>query len=158
MSLAHGVENRCPILDQSVVDVASSINHRFDDGFEEKRILRRAFQNNLPESVIKKRKFPYRSPDSAAFAAKPPDYLELLQSDTELSKLPYLHHQFARALTKKVLTNPPNTISTKENQAFIFLISIVLLHHFFVEQNGINRVITKSSTEIKAVDMRTNYN
>jgi len=158
MSLAHGVENRCPFLDQSVVDVASSINHRFDDGFEEKRILRRAFQNNLPESVIKKRKFPYRSPDSAAFAAKPPDYLELLQSDAELSKLPYLHHQFARALTKKVLTNPPNTISTKENQAFIFLISIVLLHHFFVEQNGINRFVTKSSTQIKAVDMRTNYN
>lgn len=158
MSLAHGVENRCPFLDQAVINLASSINHRFDDGFEEKRILRRAFQNYLPESVIKKRKFPYRSPDSAAFAAKPPDYLELLQSEAELSKIPYLDLRFAKALTKKVLTNPSNTISTKENQAFIFLTSMVLLHHFFVKRHEINTFNPGPSIQIKAIDMRTIHN
>ncbi len=81
MALAHGVENRCPFLDKAVVDLASSVNLRFDDGFEEKRLLRNAFKDCLPPSIQKRRKFPYRAPDSAAFASIRPDYLDLVCSD-----------------------------------------------------------------------------
>ncbi len=44
MALAHGVENRCPFLDKAVVDLASSVNLRFDDGFEEKRLAAQRLQ------------------------------------------------------------------------------------------------------------------
>lgn len=131
-ALAHGVENRCPFLDPAVLDLASSLNLRFDDGFDEKRLLRQAFAGQLPESVVNKRKFPYRAPDAAAFAAARPDYLDLLLSDAELAKLDYLDTGFAKRLCAKVLTKPAAEISTKENQTFLFLLSLALLHHAFV--------------------------
>jgi asparagine synthase (glutamine-hydrolysing) len=157
MSLAHGVENRCPFLDPAVLALACSVNLRFDDGFEEKHLLRKAFQGKLPESVIRKRKFPYRAPDSSAFSALPPAYLEMLQSETELSKIPYLDSKFARLLTKKILTTSSDKISTKENQAFIFLISMMLLNKFFIQRDYslLSSSRTIASPFKKAVDMRS---
>jgi asparagine synthase (glutamine-hydrolysing) len=154
--LAHGVENRCPFLDPAVLDLASTLNLRFDDGFDEKRLLRRAFADVLPASVINKRKFPYRAPESAAFAETRPDYLELVQSETELAKLPFLDSGFARRLTTKILTRPAADISTKENQTFLFLLSITLLHHTFVGRDGVagHEVTRVAPPLVRAVDLR----
>ncbi|MGE5514819.1 MAG: asparagine synthase (glutamine-hydrolyzing) [Bacteroidota bacterium] len=155
-ALAHGVENRCPFLDPAVLDAASTINLRFDDGYDEKRLLRQAFADGLPAAVVNKRKFPYRAPDAAAFAAARPDYLELVQSEAELAKLPFLDAGFARRLTTKVLNRPAAEISTKENQTFLFLLSITLLHRFFVSRDGIpGHDITRPRPPVmRAVDLR----
>lgn len=155
-ALAHGVENRCPFLDQSVIDAASRINLRFDDGYDEKRLLRRAFADDLPASVVGKRKFPYRAPDADAFAAARPDYLELVQSEAELAKLPFVDAAFARRLSAKVLKSPAGEISTKENQTFLFLLSITLLHRFFVSREGVpgHDVDRPRPPVMRAVDLR----
>lgn len=153
MSLAHGVENRCPFLDMGVVAAANATNLRFDDGFREKRMLREAFRADLPPRIVAKRKFPYRAPDSAAFAATRPDYLELLLSDGELAKLPFLDARFARRLTDKVMTRPGAEIGTKEDQAFMFLLSIVLLHHQFVARHL--PAARRTPAPMRMVDRRT---
>lgn len=152
MSLAHGVENRCPFLDPDVFALATSINLKFDDGFREKRLLREAFRDRLPEAIIDKRKFPYRAPDGAAFAAVRPDYLDLVLSPAELAKIPFLDARFAQRLATKVLTKPAGEISTKENQTFLFLLSICLLHRAFVSRED-RRVGVLPPLE-KAVDLR----
>ncbi|NDV85379.1 asparagine synthase (glutamine-hydrolyzing) [Aurantimonas aggregata] len=136
MSLAHGVENRCPFLDPDIVALASSLNLKFDDGFREKRLLREAFRDRLPDRIVDKPKFPYRAPDGAAFAAVRPDYLDLVLSPEELGKIPFLDSRFAQRLATKVLTKPACEISTKENQTFLFLLSISLLHRAFVSREG----------------------
>ena len=155
MSLAHGVENRCPFLDPAVVELASSVNLRFDDGFDEKRLLRKAFRERLPAAIVEQRKFPYRAPDSAAFADCRPDYLELLLSEGELAKIPFLDARFARALTAKVMAAKASEISTKENQAFIFLLSMVLQHRYFVQRAGVPALPPPiRSPLVRAVDLR----
>jgi asparagine synthase (glutamine-hydrolysing) len=154
MSLAHGVENRCPFLDPAVVELANSINLRFDDGFEEKRLLRQAFAEQLPPSIVHKRKFPYRAPDSAAFADCPPDYLELLLAPDEIAKIPFLDGKFVRALSNKIMTSAPTEISTKENQAFIFLLCLVLQHRFFVQRLSLPALAKVDSPLLRAVDLR----
>jgi len=151
-ALAHGVENRCPFLDPAILRLAAGLNLRFDDGFEEKRLLRQAFADCLPEVVVNKRKFPYRAPDSAAFAAARPDYLEALLSEGELAKLEYLDAGFAKRLTAKVLTRPAAEISTKENQTFLFLLSLALLHRTFVARQGIPE--RPAPPVVRAVDLR----
>jgi asparagine synthase (glutamine-hydrolysing) len=151
--LAHGVENRCPFLDQAVADLASATNLRFDDGFKEKHLLRQAFASLLPASVINKRKFPYRAPDSVAFAEARPDYLELVLSESELAKLPFLDAGFARRLANKVLNKPSNEISTKENQTFLFLLSTLLLNRQFVQRQDIP--MAPPPPLVRAVDLRT---
>jgi asparagine synthase (glutamine-hydrolysing) len=137
MSLAHSVENRCPFLDPGVVGIAAATNWRFDDGAVEKRLLREAFRGDLPASIIDRKKHPYRAPDSAAFVRAAPAYLEALCSEAELKKLDYLNPTFALALVHKIRTSPPERISTKENQAFIFLLSLVLLDAVYVRGEGL---------------------
>ncbi|MCX2725791.1 asparagine synthase (glutamine-hydrolyzing) [Roseibium salinum] len=141
MSFSHGVENRCPFLDPEVFALATSINLKFDDGFTEKRLLREAFRGRLPDAIIDKRKFPYRAPDAAAFAAQRPDYLDLVLSDGELEKMPFLNAKFAQRLANRVLERPASEISTKENQTFLYLLSICLLHRKFVQRQGLSEPI-----------------
>lgn len=157
MGLSHGVENRCPFLDPAVIDLAAATNLKFDDGFREKRLLREAFRDILPTAVVDKRKFPYRAPDSEAFVAERPDYLEVLLSDTELGKLAFLNHKFARRLIDKVMSTPADRISTKENQTFMFLLSTALLHHFFVSRDGLGSVLFPGVLPPlqRVVDLRT---
>ena len=157
MSLAHGVENRCPFLDPAVLDIASATNLKFDDGFREKRLLREAFRGELPAAVVDKRKFPYRAPDTEAFVAERPDYLELLLSDTELEKIPFLNKKFARLLINKMFNTSPDRISTKENQSFMFLLNIALLNHQFVARKGLgSRALTAKLPPLqRVVDLRT---
>jgi asparagine synthase (glutamine-hydrolysing) len=138
MGMAHGVENRCPFLDPAVVGLAGSVNLRFDGGWGEKSILKQAFAADLPEAVLTRHKHPYRAPDAAAFIAHRPDYLDALLSEDELNKIDLLDVRFAQALCRKVLTSPPERIGTRENQAFIYLLSFVLLYRQFVLGEGRN--------------------
>jgi asparagine synthase (glutamine-hydrolysing) len=135
MVLAHSVENRCPFLDPRVVELSAAVNLKFDDGTDEKHLLRKAFAHALPTANLTKRKQPYRAPDIKAFVASRPDYLELLLSQNELRSNEVLNPTFCSALVNKVFNTPADKISTKENQTAIFLLSIALQHHQFVKRN-----------------------
>ncbi|GAA3036106.1 hypothetical protein GCM10020000_12100 [Streptomyces olivoverticillatus] len=106
MGLAHGVENRCPFLDPAVVRAAAAVNLRFDDGFDEKAILKKAFRGELPASSLTRPKQPYRAPGSAVFKEQRPDYLELLLSDAELAQLDCIDPAFAKRLVAKIMSTP----------------------------------------------------
>ncbi|MEU9123592.1 asparagine synthase (glutamine-hydrolyzing) [Streptomyces sp. NPDC048506] len=139
MALAHGVENRCPFLDPAVVRRAASVNLRFGDPFDEKYLLKRAYADVLPERIVKKGKFPYRAPDSAAFVRSRPDYRELLTDAGTLDQIGVLDPRFVRRLTDRVFDSPPDRIGTKENQAFVFLASTIWLHHWYVRGHARRR-------------------
>jgi asparagine synthase (glutamine-hydrolysing) len=134
MALAHSVENRCPFLDPHVVELSAAVNLRFDDGTDEKYLLRKSFARDLPAANLRKRKHPYRAPDSRAFVASRPEYLELLLADSQLRDIGLLDTTFCRLLLGKIFDSPGTAISTKENQTFIFLLSIALLHQQFVKR------------------------
>jgi asparagine synthase (glutamine-hydrolysing) len=135
MGLANGVENRCPFLDPNVVELASAMNLIFDDGFNEKYILKKAFEDVLPKNVIARNKQPYRAPDSAAFVTHIPEYMDLLLSDSSLKEIDFLNQKFCKGLVKKVTSLQPNNISARENQTFMYLISTVLLNQMFVKKD-----------------------
>ena len=59
-------------------------------------------------------------------------------SETELEKIPFLNAKFAQRLANKVLTKSANEISTKENQTFLYLLSICLLNRAFVRREGLS--------------------
>lgn len=105
---------------------------RFDDGFDEKAILKKAFWGELPESSLTRRKQPYRAPGAAVFKQQRPDYLELILSEAELQKIGGIDPVFARKLVKKIMATPTGEISTKEDQAFVYLLSTAVLNQQFV--------------------------
>lgn len=68
MSLAHGIEGRYPFLDHRVVDFLFSINERFKlNGFDQKYLLKKAYYNDIPSSIVNRPKRPYMSPDLRSF-------------------------------------------------------------------------------------------
>lgn len=68
MLMSHSVEGRFPFLDRDVVEFANSLPARHKlMGLDEKHILKRAFQDLLPESILNRPKQPYRAPDAASF-------------------------------------------------------------------------------------------
>ncbi len=135
MSMAHSVEGRCPFLDYRVVEWAARLPQdlKLGPNMDEKWILKQAFPDTLPPSILKKPKQPYRAPDLSAFlGSSDADYTEALFSEQELAKLPFLNGAFCQQFLKKVRTAPPGGISQRENQAFILLLSTALLHRYFV--------------------------
>ena len=137
MSMAHSVEGRCPFLDYRVVEWAARLPQELKLGpnMDEKWILKQAFPDTLPKSVLQKPKQPYRAPDLSAFlGSRDADYTEMLFSERELAKMPFLNGVFCQQFLKKVRNAPPGGSSQRENQAFILLLSVALLHRYFVER------------------------
>jgi asparagine synthase (glutamine-hydrolysing) len=140
MSFAHGVETRMPFLDPHLVQWAWTLPTawKLSPTGDEKYLLKQAFADLLPAQILQRPKQPYRAPDAAVFlAADPPDYLELLLSPHELQKLDLLDNRFAQQFVAKIRRTAPEQISQRENQTFLFLLSLALLHHQMIARQGV---------------------
>jgi asparagine synthase (glutamine-hydrolysing) len=63
MLMGNSVEGRFPFLDHRLIDVAQRIPERLRlRGLDEKHVLRRAARGLVPDAVLRRRKYPYRSP------------------------------------------------------------------------------------------------
>ena len=136
MSFAHGVETRCPFLDPDLVRFAMSLPTRvlLDDDLAEKRLLREAFAGRLPASILSRQKRPYRAPNYRAFVEGGDiDYLDSISSKSELARIPFLDVSFASRFVEKMRKTPPESVSPREEQTFLQLLSLRLLHDFFIE-------------------------
>ena len=70
MLMANSVEGRFPFLDRDVVEFANALPARHKlFGLEERYLLKRAFEDLVPEEIIHRPKQPYRAPDAASFFA-----------------------------------------------------------------------------------------
>lgn len=159
MSFAHGVETRMPFLDPNVVHWAWALptDLKLKAETEEKYILKQAFATELPPAILQRPKQPYRAPDAAAFLqAAQPDYLEAVLSAQELKKLGFINLDFAQRLVQKVQQTPPDRISQRENQAFVFLLSLALLHGQMITQTPGKPCATSiDALLVRRVDGRT---
>jgi asparagine synthase (glutamine-hydrolysing) len=71
MAMAHSVEIRPPYLDVRIIDLMSRVPPQWKIlGVDEKRILKKAFKDELPPSITKRTKHPYRAPIQKAFAGR----------------------------------------------------------------------------------------
>jgi len=139
MGLAHGVENRCPFLDINVQRLASSLNLQFDDGTTEKYLLRQAYQGRLPSRIIDKAKTPYRAPDSAPFVTHQSEFLSHILGTNTLESMEVIDQKFAKALINKIVKRHregEQDVTVRDNQAFVYLMSIIELNKWFVKGEG----------------------
>lgn len=155
MSLAHGVENRCPFLDHHVVEYAAQLpdSVKLKGYTQEKHILKRAFADELPAAIIKRAKQPYRAPDAAVFRDCLPDYMELIRSEAELNKTGLINAAQSARFVDKIMGSSGHAISPRDNQALIQLLSLQLLHRQFIQRRP--PVPTVELTNfVKAIDLR----
>ena len=87
MEMAHSVEGRLPFLDHPLVEFCQSLPpHLWINQQQEKYILRKAVQNELPEEIVQRSKFPFSAPPILASYEEPTGPLEILARDLLASK------------------------------------------------------------------------
>jgi asparagine synthase (glutamine-hydrolysing) len=130
MSSAHGVEARYPFTDHGVVDAAARlpIDYRLRDAREEKYILKQAFRDLIPESILDRPKHPYRSPDGDLMLD--PKFSQYLPGPEEVHQAgifdPVLVSKFLGNLSREKLVQ-------RELQALTTLVSSQMLYRLFTK-------------------------
>ena len=98
---------------------------------KEKDILHRWARRNLPESLPKRTKQPYRAPDAAAFfnASAPPEYRDALLDQGALNASGWFDQQAVAGLVRRCAAGRASGFL--ENQALVGILSTQLWHHEF---------------------------
>jgi asparagine synthase (glutamine-hydrolysing) len=131
MLMANSVEGRFPYLDHRVVEFANALDPLLKmHVLNEKFLLKRALGAALPPAVLARKKQPYRSPDSAAFAA-PADFVDDALSPASVQRAGYFDPQRVQLLLRKVRAG--RAVSQKDNMAFVGVLSTQVWHALFVD-------------------------
>jgi len=132
MSMANSVELRLPFLDHRVIDFAAKLPSKWKImGLQEKYLLKQAFKDRIPTSILKRSKQPYRAPIGQAFFTKGnPD--DLLDSEN-LKKSGLFNQKKVMNLWEKFRNESSSPVSEVQNMALAGIYSTQLLHEQFVQ-------------------------
>jgi asparagine synthase (glutamine-hydrolysing) len=134
MLMANSIEGRFPYLDHRLIHFANALHPTIKMRvLREKYLLRETMRAALPPSILQRSKRPYRAPDAAAFiGANAPDYVNELTSPAKLRRYGYFDPaKVSRLLAKLRRSNAP---ATRDNMAFLGILSTQLWHHEFMER------------------------
>ncbi len=133
MAMAASIEARFPFLDHRVIEFANRLPPQFKlRGLHEKYILKKAFAAELPASITKRTKQPYRSPDSSSFFrdGRPLDWVAELLSESAVDAAGLFDAQAVTKLSEKCRAG--RALGFGDNMAFVGVLSTMLLHRQFV--------------------------
>ena len=105
-------------------------------GLLEKRLLRQAFAHELPASITRRAKQPYRVPDSASFfdAHRPRPWVAELLSEGTLREAGLFDATAVGKLVAKCAAG--RAVGFGDNMAFMGVLSTMLLHRQFIRPAG----------------------
>jgi len=141
VAMAGSVEGRVPFLDHRLIEFANRLPPSWKiRGLEEKHILRRALRGILPESIRLRTKQPYRAPDAQSFFAggRPLDYVDELVGEARLRDAGYFDPAAVSRLVAKCRAGRAGGFA--DNQAFVGILSTMLLHDHFIRSRGSARL------------------
>lgn len=138
MLMANSVEGRFPFLDRAVMDLANSIptSHKLL-GLDEKHLLKRAFSDLVPTSILHRPKQPYRAPDASSFfTGAVPEWMPELVSDRAVDEAGVFSSMAVTAFFKKCAAVGGKHMSNTDNMRAIAILSTQLAHRLFIAGDG----------------------
>jgi asparagine synthase (glutamine-hydrolysing) len=136
VSAANSVEGRFPFLDHRVAEFAATIPPGYKIfGLNEKYVLKKAMQPEIPPEILKRVKQPYMAPDSNSFVQDDaPEYVAEMFSETALKRTGLFKPRAVALLYKKCQRSAGEHLSFKDNMAFVGILSTQLLVKQFLEE------------------------
>ncbi len=137
--MANAVECRTPFLDKDLLELAGKISPEYFlriDDLREKWILRRAFNNDLPDFLQGERKHPYLAPGWHNFvqSKKGAELFEDFTSTKELQKVGIFRPSTVRAIKYLWRTLPHSSIIARRVDALMgMIVSAQVLHNRFIQ-------------------------
>ena len=132
MAMAHSVEGRYPFLDYRVLAFAAKLP---DDVklrvLNEKYLLKQASKRVIPESILQRRKQPYRAPDGRIFFEKnAPAYVGEMLSPCSLRDVGVFDPQAVSALVGKFKAGKAGSV--RDDMGLVGVLSTQLLASQFL--------------------------
>ena len=138
MLMANSVEGRFPFLDCNLVDFANQIpapQKLFS--LDEKHILKVACKDLVPQSILQRPKQPYRAPDAASFfTEKNLEWVDALTGEEVIRSTGLFHYPSVKRLVEKCRRTQGVNMSNTDNMRIVGILSTLLAHHHFIEQDG----------------------
>lgn len=130
----NSIEGRFPFLDYRVIEYCNRLHPRLKlSGLNEKYLLKKAMEKDLPLNQRTRPKQPYRAPITAGFLGKEiPDYVMDRLSPESVQAAGCFHPMAVAKLVEKGKKN--GRMSETEEMALVGILSTQLLHHQFVER------------------------
>jgi len=135
VAMAASIEGRVPFLDHRVIEFANRLPASWKiRGLKEKHILRHALRGLLPEAIRVRTKQPYRAPDAQSFFVdgRAFDYVDDLLGESRLRAAGYFDPAAVARLLAKCRAG--RAAGFADNQAFVGILSTMLLDEHFVRQ------------------------
>lgn len=156
VAMAHAVELRVPFLDHRLIEFAATLpSHWKLKGLNEKYILKKTFQQKLPQRILARQKQPYRAPIAEIFFDKDvSDYPDDLLSETSLRESGLFHPAKVQGLVRRFRARRGGGNSETQNMALVGILSTQLLFQQFIKSPPIvdgNSVCCKKIIRFDAV-------
>ncbi|MBT6601154.1 MAG: asparagine synthase (glutamine-hydrolyzing) [Nitrospina sp.] len=154
MSMAHGVESRVPFLDHRFIEFCSRLPRKLKlRGLKDKFILRKTFAKKLPNEIINRPKVAYQAPDLKSFFVdgKAPEYVYDMLSPKRIRENGFFSETRVEQLLKKAESFKLDRVSTRDNMAFMLILSTMLLDEIFVRKTGEYKSDLKCTSKFKLV-------
>lgn len=133
VAMAHSVEGRFPFLDHRVVEYCSSIPPKYKlYGLTEKYLLKECMAGEIPESIRRRAKQPYRAPDSVCFLREQPDYVRELLSPQRVAEADLFDAAGVSRLIQKLERSNGRAASPRDDMSLVGILSAQLLHDQFI--------------------------
>ncbi len=154
MLMANSVEGRFPFLDFNLVEFANQLSARHKLlALNEKHLLKTAFQDLIPQSILNRPKQPYRAPDAASFfCADHPDWVDALISKPALEKAGLFIPNAVSQLADKCRRHKGLKMSNTDNMRIVAVLSTMLVHHYYIEEDGRGEGDERPPEPMKVVD------
>lgn len=137
MLSAHGVEGRFPYLDHHVIEFLAGVPERFRlRGLHDKAILRETFRRDLPAAICERPKFAFRAPESSAFVKDPEGWVAARLDPAALADAGVFDPAAVQQFRRRLEHTPVERLSTRDNLAFVQMLSTQVLHHQHVRCFG----------------------
>jgi asparagine synthase (glutamine-hydrolysing) len=131
MSLAHGIEGRYPFLDHRLVEFVFALKENYKlNGFSQKYLLRKAFEKNIPSSIINRPKRPYMSPDLRSFIRNsgPTENTKFFLSESLIKDYQIFNPKWVHL--KKFSEGIPENLGYRDNMIITFILSTQIANYW----------------------------
>jgi asparagine synthase (glutamine-hydrolysing) len=153
VAMAHSLEIRLPFLDYRIIELMARVPSRMKiRGLNEKYILKRVFNNVLPDEIRNRPKHPYRAPIKKSLLNKNTwKHVRGRLSDRALSNTKLFDSNKVKMLIAKIQSTEPGEV---DSMALVGILSSQVIHDQFIE--NFNEYAGKGCRELKITKMVDN--
>lgn len=151
MLMANSVEGRFPFLDHRLGEFANHLPPEMKlRGYTEKYILKKAFADMIPPSVLDRPKQPYRAPDVQSFFydGGKAEWIDHVTSESVIKEAGLFNPTAVKGLMEKCARTAGAKMSNTDNMRTVGILSTMLCHEHFIRDRGYKKEAPKGLSRV----------